>query len=169
MKNKRKNQIGIIVAILLLAVGFAAVTTTLYINGTARIVPDTEGFASEVIFATADVDNESASAEIADAGKSITFTTQDLKNIDDQVVLTYSIKNDSDYNASLGELTCTSEDPDYATYLTVTPANGLSGTTLNKGATSDTDTVTVKMIRSYVGGEKEISFNCTIDATAQEA
>ncbi len=36
MKKNKTAKTGIIVAILLLAVGFAAITTTLVINGTAK-------------------------------------------------------------------------------------------------------------------------------------
>ena len=58
MKNK-KYLLG---GLLLLGIGFAAVSTTLYINGTVNIKADTQNFEENVIFKTATVDSESAAA-----------------------------------------------------------------------------------------------------------
>ena len=185
MKKNKTAKTGIIVAILLLAVGFAAITTTLVINGTAKIVPDSENFEKNVIFTDATA-SEGATATISDDGKTITFTTQEMKNIGDEATLTYKIKNDSQYDALIGSITCEAPTSDTATeaetansnayknYLTVTPSNGLNGTTVAKGTTSATsDTVKVVQKRSFVSTDSEssktITFKCTIPATAKEA
>ena len=179
MKKNKTAKTGIIVAILLLAVGFAAITTTLVINGTAKIVPDSENFEKNVIFTE-------ATATISDDGKTITFTTQEMKNIGDEATLTYKIKNASQYDALIGSITCeaptsetatteeTANATAYSTYLTVTPSNTLNGTTVAKGTTSATsDTVKVVQKRSFVSTDTEttktITFKCTIPATAKEA
>lgn len=160
MKKRNSMKAGIIVAVLLLAVGFAAVTTTLVINGTINIVPDTENFEKEVVFATASVDETSATAGstavIAEDGKSITLTTHELKSINETVTLTYTVENGSAYDAKFNAMTCTSDSAAYNVYVTATPANVLETTytasaPLAAGQTSVSDTVTVKMIKSYAG------------------
>lgn len=160
MKKRNSMKAGIIVAVLLLAVGFAAVTTTLVINGTINIVPDTENFEKEVVFATATVDETSktagSKAEISTDGKSITLTTHELKSIDETVTLTYTVENGSSYAAQFDAMTCTSDDDAFDVYVSATPANALQTTytadaPLAAGQTSSADTVTVKMIKSYAG------------------
>ena len=185
MKKNKTAKTGIIVAILLLAVGFAAITTTLVINGTAKIVPDSENFEKNVIFTDATA-SDGATATISPDGKTITYTTQEMKNIGDEATLTYKIKNASQYDAVIGSITCEAPVSDsattdetanataYSTYLTVTPSNGLNGTTVAKGTTSATsDTVKVVQKRSFVSTDSEssktITFKCTIPATAKEA
>ena len=76
MKKNKTAKTGIIVAILLLAVGFAAITTTLVINGTAKIVPDSENFEKNVIFTEA----------TATEGATATISTQKVKKITEGIL-----------------------------------------------------------------------------------
>lgn len=173
MKNK-KYLLG---GLLLLGIGFAAVSTTLYINGTVNIKADTQNFEENVIFKTATVDSESAAAgttaTISEDGKTITVTTHKLKSIDETVTIDYTIENKSQYNAELGALTCTSEDSDWSTYIALTEKNALNGTTVAKSTTSSADQVEIKMIRSYAGtaesNDKSFTFECELPATARES
>jgi len=195
MKNKSGIRSGIVVLVLLLAVGFAAVTTQLVINGTINIGANSDDFEHNVIFKTAthtgptQLDGETAgTATIAADGKSITYSTQVLDNIGETATLTYTIQNNSQYNASLGQLKCsfgsTFDSETAATtisneYVEVVATNGLNGTTLAKGASSDTtnisspDTVIVTQKKSFAGGESATSqvytFTCQMTATAVEA
>ncbi len=185
MKNKNKKKtsmkMGIIVAILLLAVGFAAVSTVLVINGTIKITPDQADFDDNVVFSYVSVspakeesahqtEGTFATASINTDGKSITFTTQVMKDIGETSILKYKIQNDSQYDAKLGDLTCT---PSGGTddHVTIVAANGQKGQVLHaNGDESEEDMVTVTMVKSYVGDEnKQISFTCTINVDAQEA
>lgn len=171
MKKNKVSKTGIIVAILLLAIGFATVSTVLYINGVINIGPNTQDFEDKVIFKTAEIDNGYAvtNAEIAQDGKSITFTTPVMKSINEVYTLSYTIENGSQYDAVIGELTCVAkkDDPNaglIGTYVTITPANALKDTELKSGDTSDSDTVTVKMIKSYAGdNDKTVEFTCTLN------
>lgn len=172
-----KNKNLLLGGLLLLGVGFAAVSTTLYINGTVNIKPDTENFEKNVVFKTATVDSTSSTAgttaTISQDGKTITVTTHSLKSINEQVTIDYTIENKSQYDAELGELTCTSSDSDWSTYIALTENNSLNGTTLAKGATSSADQVEIKMIRSFVGtsesNDKQFTFECQLPVSAAEA
>ena len=174
MEKKKGLVFG---GLLLLGIGFAAVTTTLYINGTVKIKADKSELDEKVIFASVAVDDESTTkgttASIIENGRKIEFTTHSLKDIGEKVVLTYDIKNESQYNAQIGELVCTSEDAGVADYITLTPKNTLNGTTLNKETTSGKDTVEIEMIKSYAGSETEntktYTFTCSMSVDAQES
>ena len=192
MNKKSGVRTGIVVLVLLLAVGFAAVTTQLVINGTINIGANTEDFENNVIFKTAthtgatEINGETAgTAEISADKKSITWTTQVLDNIGETATLTYNVQNNSQYDAALGQLKCswgtTYDEATAATslsneYITVAPANGLNGTTLTKGAITDTtnisanDTILVTQIKSYVGEGNQsttsYTFTCQMTATA---
>lgn len=169
MKKNIFSKTGIIVAILLLAIGFATVSTVLYITGFINIGPNAKEFDEKVIFKTASVENEKGSVEILDEGKSLKFTTQTMKNIGEVSTVTYTIENGSQYDAEIGSLSCVAKEGDpnadlIGTYITITPANGLEGTELSSGDTSDSDTVTVKMIKSYNGDDnKTVEFVCTLN------
>ena len=66
-------------------------------------------------------------------------------------------------------MTCTSSDSDFATYLSATPSRTAS-LTVNKGATSSAETLTVAMIKSYPETTaKSITYTCTMTATAKDA
>ncbi len=173
MKNKKILLIGL----LLLGVGFAAVTTTLTINGTVNIKADQQGFKNKVVFKTVSL-NETDISETAiiDNGKKFTFTTEALNGIGQTATVKYTIENTSQYKARIGSLTCTPTDATASTYLTLTAANGLNNVLLEKNATSTEDTITVEMIRSYAGTaegtgteEKTYTYECTLEINAEEA
>ncbi len=104
--SREKQRMGILIAILLMAIGFATVTTTLTINGTIKYGYDKNDFI--VKFTQAAVDEvESTASEgnkptIGDDGKTITYTTKDLKSLNDKSVLTFTVSNgSSQYDASV--------------------------------------------------------------------
>ena len=69
---KRKSML--IVAILLMSIGFAAISTTLIINGSANVSENNEDFS--VIFTAASIDGKDVySTAVDDTKKIITFET----------------------------------------------------------------------------------------------
>lgn len=191
-KNNKNKKTGIIIAILLLAVGFAAVSTTLYINGTAKIVPDDSNFEENVVF----LDGEDSSVtypymetnggtgstdvEVSADGKTLTFTTQVLKNIGDSATVYFKIHNGSQYDARLGVNTAAegetanykainchqvteygSKDSAAVTpttdndHISITESSTLDNTTVAKGGNSEVGSVVVAMIKSYVGDNND--------------
>ena len=93
----KKTKISIIVLILMLAIGFAAVTTTLVINNNTTIAGNLGDY--EVIFTSA-VAEEGGHARIESDRKHITYSTKLLKEVNDTAVLDYTVTNNSkEYDA----------------------------------------------------------------------
>lgn len=167
MKNK-KIKLGVILAILVLGVAYAAFSVNFTINGTAKINGDSSNFNTNVIFDSVSA-SSGATATLSNDKKTITFTTPEFTTVGTTATLTYKIKNTSNYGASVTKLTCTSSDSAFATYLTATPSR-TANLTVAKGATSNAETLTVAMAKSYPDATaKSITYTCTMTATAQDA
>ena len=94
---KKRN---IMILVFMLVIGFAAVSTTLVINGTLNIGYNTEDFESGVIFTKAEIPNGKAS--IGETKKEITFETEKLESVGDKAILKYEIANISrNYDAKV--------------------------------------------------------------------
>ena len=97
-----KNKKGLIFAlIILMSVGFAAVTTTLIINGRTIVAENEEDY--QVYFSGAIVDKEDYTNEIISKDKkTITFETKELMKENDTSELKYDVTNGStQYDASV--------------------------------------------------------------------
>ena len=154
---KRKSIL--IIAILLMSIGFAAVSTTLIINGNAKVSENNEDFS--VIFTAASIDgNDVYSTAVDDTKKIITFTTSELKTLNQTSILTYEVTNNSSQYDAEVSVTCvqkeettvkyTSIKNELANNATVVKAkesvNGALTVTLNKTATeSVTEEYTCKL------------------------
>ena len=145
MKNK-----GIIVAILMLTVGFAAVSTTLLINGSAKIGENPDDFS--VIFTKATLDGTDVYANVvSEDKKTITFETSELKTLNQTSVLNYEVTNNSaNYDAEV-QVNCKVKENTTAKYTSIKnelegnatvikakeTLNGTLTVTLNKTATEE--------------------------------
>ena len=145
-----KKKSAIIIAIILMSIGFAAVSTTLIINGNAKVSENSEDFS--VIFTAASIDgNDVYSTAVDDTKKIITFTTSELKTLNQTSVLTYEVTNDSsNYDANVN-VTCVPKEGTTAKYTSIknklendatvvkakSTVNGTLTITLNKTATEE--------------------------------
>ena len=145
-----KKRASIVVAILLLAVGFAAVSTTLIINGNAKVGENADDFS--VIFTAASLDGKNVYANVIDDTKKvITFETSELKTLNQTSVLAYEVTNNSaNYDAEV-TVNCKVKDDAEAKYTSIKnelegnatvvkakePLNGTLTVTLNKTATEE--------------------------------
>lgn len=186
MKKEKKNKSwkGILLIVLLLAIGFAAVTTTLVINGTINFGANADNFKENLKFTDAkltysDTDKtEVTTGMISEDGKEITFEVEELTMIGEYATLEYEISNLSQYDADLKEIVCTVKDANEqdVTAAVVTNKTGdyikletssVAGTLAKNGVKSG-NTLKVTMIKSYVGNETSnntsYTVNCTIDA-----
>ena len=145
-----KRKSALVITILLLAIGFAAVSTTLIINGSTKVGENTEDFS--VIFTAATLDGTDVYASVIDdTKKTITFETSDLKTLNQTSVLNYEVTNNSaNYDAEVA-VNCKVKDNTEAKYTSIKnelennativkakeSVNGTLTVTLNKTATEE--------------------------------
>ena len=113
-----KKKSMLIVAILLMSIGFAAISTTLIINGNAKVSENEDDFS--VIFTAASIDGKDVySSVVDDTKKIITFETSELKTLNQTSVLTYEVTNNSsNYDAEV-KVTCVPKDGTTAKYTSI--------------------------------------------------
>lgn len=163
----KKKRFILIIAILFLAIGFAAVSTTLYINGSAIVSNDKDKFINDIVFDDVSTESENT-ALLSPTKKEITFQTKVLKSIGDEAVLDYTIKNlNSQYNAEVSvavELDDSSNP--YNDYIKIT--NSITDSFTLEAQGSKAGKLNVKLLKSYLG-DKEIKIGFTITYTAEAA
>ena len=155
-----KKKGSIVVAILLLAVGFAAISTTLIINGTTKVSENADDFS--VIFTAASLDGQDVYANvISEDKKTITFETNDLKTLNQTSVLNYEVTNNSsNYDANV-TVTCVPKEGTTAKYTSI--KNELEG---NATVVKAKETLTVTLNKTATEEVKEqyvceLTFNAT--------
>ena len=113
-----KKKSMLILAILLMSIGFAAISTTLIINGNAKVSENNEDFS--VIFTAASIDGKDVySTVVDDTKKTITFTTSELKTLNQTSILTYEVTNNSsNYDANV-TVTCVPKEGTTAKYTSI--------------------------------------------------
>ena len=113
-----KKKSMLIIAILLMSIGFAAISTTLIINGNAKVSENNEDFS--VIFTAASIDGNDVYSTAVDATKkTITFTTSELKTLNQTSILTYEVTNNSsNYDANV-KVTCVPKEGTTAKYTSI--------------------------------------------------
>ena len=160
---KRKSIIA--VTILLLAIGFAAISTTLIINGSTKVGENTDDFS--VIFTAASLDGTDVyKSVISEDKKTITFETSDLKTLNQTSVLSYEVTNNSsNYDAEV-QVNCKVKDDAEAKYTSI--KNELEGNaTVVKAKTSLNGTLTVNLEKVATEEIRE-EFVCTLEFNAVE-
>ena len=113
-----KKKSMLIIAILLMSIGFAAISTTLIINGNAKVSENNEDFS--VIFTAASIDGKDVyTTAVDDTKKIITFTTSELKTLNQTSILTYEVTNNSsNYDANV-TVTCVPKTGTTAKYTSI--------------------------------------------------
>ena len=114
-----KKKASLTITILLLAIGFAAVSTTLIINGSAKIGENPDDFS--VIFTAATLDGKDVYDQvISQDKKTITFETSELKTLNQTSVLNYEVTNNSaNYDAEV-QVNCKVKENTTAKYTSIT-------------------------------------------------
>ena len=160
---KKKGML--IVAIILMSIGFAAVSTTLIINGSTNIGENTDDYS--VIFTAATLDGiDVYSTVVDDTKKIINFTTSDLKKLNDTSVLNYEVTNNSaNYDAEV-IVNCKAKENTTAKYTSI--KNELEGTiTVIKAKTSLNGTLTVTLNKTATEEVRE-NYVCELTFNAVE-
>ena len=104
MKNRKGLIAFLVLAVMLLGVGYAALTDTLDITGSADVNQSAaeEAFNEDIYFSAAVANEEGNTASInADNNDKASFTAKTLKGKGDTVTFTFTIKNDGDVAATV--------------------------------------------------------------------
>ena len=160
-----KRRSALLTAILIMAIGFAAVSTSLIINGNTKVSENTEDFS--VIFTAATLNGEDVYNEVInDTKQTINFSTSELKILNQTSVLNYEITNNSsNYDAEV-TVNCKVKDETVAKYTTI--KNELEGNTTKVVAgESRNGTLTISLIKLPMEEVKE-EYTCTLEVNAVE-
>ena len=160
-----RKKSAIIIAIILMSIGFASISTTLIINGNANVSENNEDFS--VIFTAASIDGKDVyTTAVDETKKTITFTTSELKTLNQTSILTYEVTNNSsNYDANV-TVTCVSKDGTTAKYTSI--KNELENNTIKilaKNSVSGTLTITLDKLPT-----KELTeeYTCKLEFSAVE-
>ena len=100
-----KKKSAIIIAIILMSISFASISTTLILNGATNVSENNEDFS--VILTAASIDGSDVySTAVDDTKKTITFTTSELKILGQTSILTYEVTNNSSQYDAEVNVTC---------------------------------------------------------------
>ena len=160
-----KKKSMLIIAILLMSIGFAAISTTLIINGNAKVSENNEDFS--VIFTAASIDGKDVySTAVDDTKKTITFTTSELKTLNQTSILTYEVTNNSsNYDANVN-VTCVPKTGTTAKYTSI--KNKLDNdATVVKAKTSVNGTLTITLDQVSTENVTE-EYTCKLEFNAVE-
>ena len=160
-----KKKSMLIIAILLMSIGFAAISTTLVINGNAKVSENNEDFS--VIFTAASIDgNDVYTTAVDDTKKTITFTTSELKTLNQTSILTYEVTNNSsNYDANV-TVTCVPKTGTTAKYTSI--KNKLENdATVVKAKSSVNGTLTVTLDKVATESVTE-EYTCKLEFNAVE-
>ena len=160
-----KKKSMLIIAILLMSIGFAAISTTLIINGNAKVSENNEDFS--VIFTAASIDGKDVyTTAVDETKKTITFTTGELKTLNQTSVLTYEVTNNSsNYDANV-TVTCVPKEGTTAKYTSI--KNKLDNdATVVKAKESLNGTLTVTLDKVATESVTE-EYTCKLEFNAVE-
>ena len=160
-----KKKSMLIVAIILMSIGFAAISTTLIINGSTKVSENADDFS--VIFTAASIDgNDVYSTAVDETKKTITFTTSELKTLNQTSILTYEVTNNSsNYDANVN-VTCVPKEGTTAKYTSIKNKLENDATkVLAKSSLNGTLTVTLNQTATEEVREEYV---CTLEFNAVE-
>lgn len=162
-KNKTLLGVALLIAVLMLGIGYALDTKELTLTGSATTAPADTNFVVE--FSDADASNDSDTATFT--GTSATYTVNSLTEVGQTAVGTFKIKNMSNtgINANIAEADV--EEIDAGNYFEVTTSlTNNTNVAVNGEATY---TVTVKLIKAPVDAAATATFNIGFTAEAVAA
>ena len=160
-----KKKSAIIIAIILMSIGFASISTTLIINGNVKVSENQDDFS--VIFTAASIDGKDVySTAVDDTKKTITFETSELKTLNQTSILTYEVTNNSsNYDANV-TITCVPKTGTTAKHTSI--KNELANdATIVKAKESVTGTLTVTLNKTATEKVTE-EYTCKLEFNAVE-
>ena len=185
MKKGKSVKVGIVVALLLLIVGFAAVATKLTFNGTAQLQGNATEFDKNLRFVgdsdadkratiVSSMNKEGITVQVSPNGKQLTFNTPVFDTVGETATVSYYVENRGQYDAKLGEISCkaTAENSALVEYLDIEPSTNYkdlilaSGNDSNPTQTEEAATIVVRLKKPYASDETgSVAITCTLPAT----
>ena len=173
MKNRKRVIVAfLLVATLLLGVGYAALTDTLTVGGTAGVDFDDskEAFDGDIYFSKV-ISGTGCTAVINADTDTGTITVNDgvLKEVGDEVIATYTIKSESDLDVSIPRpLVTNAADTSKITnlnpeYFEVTTSWAVDQTLPARGTIDIT--ITVRLIKT-AAADQDLTFNVALVANS---
>lgn len=166
MKNRRNIVVAfLVIAVMLLSVGYAALTDVLDITGSADVNQSAaeEAFNEDVHFSAAVANQTGNTASVnGDNNDKASFTANTLKGAGDSVTFTFTIKNDGDVDATVKPTLNATTGNTKPEYFSITSDWNGQEKTLVKGGEL-TYTVTVTLIKTPT---ETISGSFLIELTA---
>ena len=166
-KKKSFVALALVVAVLVLGVGYALTTIELKVNGDITVSPDDSNF--DVNFTDAKITTTgtlTGKTDTADKGngKTATLSVKSLKTVGEKVVAEYTITNNSKagINATLSNPTATQTNDDAKDYYTVTATLENNDAIAPNGTKKLT--VTVELVKApleEVTGNFAVTFNAS--------
>lgn len=167
MKNKRAFiAIMLIVAVLLLAIGYAAISRNLTIGGTVTAEPNNENFKVHYSGATGTITSTKTGATLSattDQNLTATINASGLDTVGQTVTATFNIINESDdldANIAVATKEITGTNADYFELVSTT----LGKNTLTAGGDTTTVTVVLRLKKTpteTVSGTVNVSLTAT--------
>ena len=151
MKNRKSLIAVLLVAVMLLGIGYAALTDTLDITGSADVNQSAaeEAFNEDIYFSAAVANETGNTASVnADNNDKASFTAKTLKGKGDKVTFTFTIKNDGDVAATITpklNATLGNTNPEY---FSLTSDWAGASKTLAGGGAEVTYTVTIELLKT---------------------
>ena len=162
----KKKKVLVIISLLLIAIGFAAISTTLFLNGSVGVKSSLDDY--DIYFSEAIVDGIDVSNEVIDGTrKIITFKTRNMSIKDEISTLDFEVTNNSTQYDSNVTIKCSSKigstNKDLYSITTDKDEYFIPAQTTEKG------NVTIKILKDYVEETPiEEEFICELNATAVE-
>ncbi len=168
MKNKRFIIFAfLIVSALIVGVGYAALTDIFIMDGNAVIKQEVQNaaFDEDIYISDAKFTETTGTSGVADTAAKDTvnndkasFTVKSLALVGETAKFTFTIKNDSDFDATIANTVCTVDDTTHFRVTAVVPTDNIC----EKGTTLDV-IVTVELITAVTS---ETTANITVNYTA---
>ena len=175
--KKRITVIVIMLALLFIGIGYAAVSQQLNINGTAQTVDDNELAKNLNVYFNSYVDKSTSplsakvTTTLGSGVRTITLDTAGFAKAGDKAVVAIEVKNGStEYKVNIGAVV-QSDSRFNVTYDFRTTNAATSGSSTAKGITVGKSTylfVTVELIKAPVTQITDAEFTITLTATAVE-
>ncbi|MCH5166588.1 MAG: hypothetical protein J1F35_01725 [Erysipelotrichales bacterium] len=157
---KRRN---VIILIILMVIGFAAIANQLIINGKASIGINSKDF--DIYFSEALLDDNDISAQaISTDRKKIKFSTKILSLINDETTLDFEVTNDSRQFDATVTMSCklSEEAKEYVNMVDSMIDQEIKAKTKEKGY------ITIALIKPITNDELEIGVDCDLLINAKE-